>query len=71
MRTSSIWAVAGSRPGSFDGGPDRDPAELDSRDAGQRAAELADRCAGGADDEDVAVRAVGGLGHVPNLHRAP
>ena len=56
MRTSSIGVPSGSL-GPLHGGPDRDPAELDGRDAGQRAAELADRGPGRADDVDVAVRA--------------
>ena len=56
--------------GALDGGPDRDAPELGGRDAGQRAAELADRRARRADDVDVAVRAGVRLGHAPNLHRA-
>ena len=43
--------------GPLDRRADGDPAELGGRDAAQRTAELADRRARGADDEDVAVRA--------------
>ena len=43
--------------GSLHGGPDGDAAELGGGHAAQRAAELADRGALGADDVDVAVRA--------------
>jgi hypothetical protein len=43
--------------GALDGGPDRDTAEVRRRRVRQGAAELADRRAGGADEEDLAVPA--------------
>ena len=51
--------------GALDGRPDRDATELRRRDRGQRAAELADRRARGADDVDVAVGASCSAGSCP------
>ena len=70
IRTSSIGVSIG-QAGALDRRADRDAAELDGGNVGQRPAELADRRARGADDVDVAVRAGCWLGHPPNLHRRP
>ena len=65
----------GIEAGPLHGGPDGDAAELRGGDAGQRAAELADRRARGADEIDVAVRAGVRLGHAsestPSERRIP